>query len=499
MKLAPVFSLLAGMPLLLASVPPAAAYSISTRFDYSSSAPVSIFGGAAAEKSFDESVDWNLPTFAYDVIPTGVSFTLGSVGTGGLRGAVGLTDSQLTYAYKPLLTTFVNPAGPSRPGAYRFGSSISVTGGQNGFTSTSTDPYAYLDAYLDATYEVAAQYCFFSLCTSESASGTIDDSWRLFGYRSNGAAKTIELTLLDQVLPALPSSSSYEVLSGGCIKTIESLCTIGSEVGSGTLYAPDMSTQGTETSATRLSADKSETLLSLELDIDGLISAIVGVPLTGVAVDIADILSLSADAVDIDLVGKLKLTRTQTLDFTVGNIISFDEGVYLTDDLGTRYVRPGQTRAIAGAKEFFVAPATAGATPDVSIMPYVIGTLRDRVGLSLCGGIEIDVLKASAGISGFGEWSVGPLYSAEAELGCYELAQLADVSYVLPRELGDSMEVLELGEDVRFVTRALRAPGDVPPIDDDVVAAPAPGSALLLAGGLVALRARRRRPRNGNK
>jgi hypothetical protein len=493
---AAVLPLLAGILLLSAAPERAAAYSITTHFDMRSQDPASIFNGAPPAASFDESVAWNLPKLGFDVLLTGVSFSLGSTGSGGVRGAVGLTDSLLSYAYRPSMTTFVLPAGPGRPGSYRFGNSVSTTGGQNWFTTTSTDPYAYLDAYMTASYDVAVQYCFFSLCERASAAGNVDDSWRLFGYRSNGAARTIELTLLDQTLPALASGASYEVLSGGCIKTIESLCTVGAEVGSGEIYAPDMSTRSTEESATRLTASKSEKLLKAELDVDGLISAIVGVPLTGIAVDLADIVSLSADAVDLDLTAALQLTRAQSLEFTIGNVYSFDQTVNVETSLGVRRVRAGQNLLIPGVQEFFVTPVVAGSVPHVSVLPFARGTFRDSIGLSLCGGLEIDVLKAAAGISGFDDWSVGPLYSAEAELGCVEIARLADAAFSLPDLVADSFEVLSLGGDVEFVVRALRAPGTDILLDEEFAAVPVPATALLLAPGLLALR-RARRPRRG--
>ena len=77
----------------------------------------------------------------------------------------------------------------------------------------------------------------------------------------------------------------------------------------------------------------------------------------------------------------------------------------------------GEDLLLPVAQEFVVTPLVAGAVPHVSVSPYLRGTFTDSIGLSLCGGIEVDVLKASAGIVGLGEWSIGPLYAAEAELG----------------------------------------------------------------------------------
>lgn len=125
--------------------------------------------------------------------------------------------------------------------------------------------------------------------------------------------------------------------------------------------------------------------------------------------------------------------------------------------------------------------------------PDLGGTFKDAIGLSLCGGIEVDVLKASASIVGLADWSVGPLYSAEEKLGCYEIGRLSDTICRLADMVADSIEVLSLGDDVTLVAGALRAPGFQLPPGEVSVVGPSTMSVPLLRTGLLALLRRRRK------
>jgi hypothetical protein len=347
------------------------------------------------------------------------------------------------------------PDAPAKGEFFNLNPQSLLAGGA--LNTNSPEVSAKMEAVLGVQGSLAGQVCFIALGCAQGGTefGFADQTVELISFNENSSG---QIKILGQLDPAL-FQFDEEI-------SIPSPTNPLGSIGGVTIHIPDINASG-GVAGNKLTAGGEDDFIKLTVDLDGLLMAPLGLPGGGVSVDVG-IFDLSADLVDIDMGPILKVIQNFELTPTLFVDLQFDHPVMVEGN-------PNPVTSFTGLWDAL--PDIALLSDETTVTPtfFIHGLFSNDTLLGIDGIFQLDVLKASLALSAFGlSFDVG-------ELGpLFQFVERGNLFNSPPLFAGDYQ--LE-GFNTVLANSFLLTTASVPE----------PASIALLAIGLAALGAARRR------
>lgn len=347
---------------------------------------------------------------------TGIEGELSTTGRAGFNFGVQMDSGSVDTMVDMAASLIAPGAGDVVVGEmFNLNPASSLAGGL--LETNSPEFAAKMEAVLAMTAVATGQACFIGFGCAQGSETLVDFDQTIELLSFNDEDSPGQIKILDVLDPAL-FQFGEEINIPSAIP--------GGSFGGVTITVPDINTAGGATGASLISSGQDD-LIKLGLDLDGLALAPLGLPGLGVSLDVG-IFNLSGDLIDVDT-GPV-LTVKQDFEFTptLWVDLAFDHPVRID---GIADPVTSFSSAWNSLPDMALLFAETIITPTFSLR----GEFVSKTFLGVDGFFNIDVLKASLGISAFGLSlgldEVGPLYNIALRDNLFDLPPIFNQTFNL--------------------------------------------------------------------
>ncbi|GAK54846.1 hypothetical protein U27_01677 [Candidatus Vecturithrix granuli] len=251
------------------------------------------------------------------------------------------------------------------------------------FTTNFPELQTYADLIFDVYASIQAELCAAGACTSGGVTLDVNKALEIFAFNRDGNG---QLSLFGEVYADL--EEGVEIPLG---IEVEDVGTV--DLGTMTVWMPDIDTTGSLTGGDTLSSTGSDDAFYVGLDVDSIATTLMGLPS----------LEGSAWVIDYNI-----LDVILGPDFDIEQAFSFNPNLTISLDLGTGEV---VEFPFGGSVEIMMPYEDLNITPTFSIARNTFNSETD-LGIGLAGSIAM----LDASLPDF-DLSIGPLFKKEFETG----------------------------------------------------------------------------------